>query len=328
MSLNLLNLHLAILQLLVQAQDIWGLVWAPEWNGFVSFLRISYCPACKWGNSAELHQGNAHSWGRTHRIPAVVHSEAISRGVPKHLALGVWACGNSFLYSLLGSHCDQNFWGDTGGFGRKSKVLPCILISFWNKELGKPLSVRDKLVFVKLSVISRHQKDKGNLTQSIGFCFNFLLIQACPGRLFILSVWTLPLDFDRTKWKILVSLKAKPASHSCEFGQNNLFQKLLWAHERKKIWILTCKWELLVLVYLLYLFIYYFFVHFAHEKADETSLEAKNWTLSYWPTYNIPWQFLNLSILVMFGNEENPALLLSGCEISLSIYIDFINKLI
>ncbi|RMB93669.1 hypothetical protein DUI87_29899 [Hirundo rustica rustica] len=41
-------------------------------------------------------------------------------------------------------------------------------------------------------------------------------------------------NFDRTKRKILVSLKPTPASHSCEFGQNNLFQKLLWAHEGKR----------------------------------------------------------------------------------------------
>lgn len=230
-------MHLAIPHLLVKAQDIWGLVWAPEWNGFVSFLRIRYCPACKWSNNAELHQGNAHSWGRTDTIPAVVHSETISRAVPKHLALGVWASGNSFLYSLLGSHCDQNFWGDTGGFGRKSKfllkVLTCILISFWNKERSTPLSRRDKLGFLKLSVTSRHQKDKGNLTQQIGFCFNFLLIQVFPGTLFILSVWILPLDFDRTKWKILVSLKSKPVSHPSEFGEKYLLQMLLWPHEKK-----------------------------------------------------------------------------------------------
>lgn len=70
------------------------------------------------------------------------------------------------------------------------------------------------------------------------------------------------------------------------------------------------------------------FVCFTDEKADETYLEAENWTLRYWPTDNITWQFLYLSVLVLSGNKENPALLLSGCEISLSSYIDFITKLI
>lgn len=43
-------------------------------------------------------------------------------------------------------------------------------------------------------------------------------------------------------------------------------------------------------------------------KADAICLETENWTHRYWPTDNIPWQFLCLSIL-LFRNKENPAML-------------------